>query len=142
MSNQSPGNAGHQDNAPPTIPGLLVTLILAVAMLPVGWLVCGEMINNFGRLGAIGLWALGAVAALAHRRWRRIEQSSAIILCIALALAFCLAEIYWIQKNIVDAETFAKAAKLFPTFLTEYKVDAFAAGIFTVFGMGSFWQRP
>ena len=141
MSNQPPSSAEHQDNAP-AVPGLLVTLILAGAMLPVGWLVCGEMIDNFGMLGAIGLWALGAVAALAHRRWRRIDQSSAIILCIALALAFCLAEIYWIQKNIVDAETFAKAAKLFPTFLSEYKVEAFAAGIFTVFGMGSFWQRP
>ena len=61
---------------------------------------------------------------------------------IALALAYCLAETYWVQKNIVDAETFTKAARLLPQILTESRVDTFVGGIFTVFGMGSFWQRP
>lgn len=122
--------------------GPAITLLLAMVMIPVGWFGCGMMIDNFGMLGAIGLWGLGAAAAILHRRWRRIDKTSALILSVALLLAFCLAEIFWIQNNIVDAETFAKAAKMFPQFLKEYKVDAFAAGIFTVFGMSNFWQRP
>lgn len=106
-----------------------------------GGFLCGVMIDQFGSIGAISLWALGFAAGLSANKLTQRSPEVAWILCIACLFAFVVAEVCWIHWNIVGAETWVAALEEFPTFLKEYKVDAFIAAIFTFFGCQAAYRQ-
>ena len=114
---------------------------LGCIIVTLGGFVSGVMLEQFGHMGAISLWAWGSASAWVQCRYSRIDTASVLVLCGCLFAAFCVAEIFWIRRNIVGVETVWSAIKTFPRFLIDFKVSAFIAAIFAAFGMGSVISR-
>ena len=121
-----------------TLIGAAVGLVTALA----GGLLCGLMVDQFGSIGSISLWALGFLAGLAAFKLMQSRNNSvACILVVACVLAFLIAEVSWIHWNIAGAESWMDALAKFPQFLKEFKVDAFIACIFTFFGCQAAYRQ-
>lgn len=120
----------------------VVVVFLGLAMAIIGGWLCGLMIDRFGVAGSISLWALGFicgfVAAKLSTASSRVLTSSLITACV---VAFVFAEVCWIHWNIKDAETWLAAMAKFPLFLKEFQLDAFIAGIFTLFGCQAIYRQ-
>ena len=121
---------------------IVVGIIAALMTAVVGGYLCGLVIDQFGEVGSISLWGLGFVSGLAANKaaggGSRFLAMAMIVGCIG---AFVVAETCWIHWNIKDAETLPAALAKFPLFLKEFKVTAFIAGIFTLFGAHSAYQQ-
>ena len=123
--------------SPKSSSSFLVAVLVSLGVILTGGIICGAMIDGFGVLGSISLWALGAAAAWIQSRFARVDKSNVILLIASMLIAFCVAEIFWINRNIVGAESIVAAIKKFPQFLIEFKIDAFFAAIMTAFGIGN-----
>ncbi len=113
-----------------------LAIIWAVAVALLGGYVCGLAISQFGTLGSASLWALGVLAGFAGRKILTApSRPIAWTLAVACVPALVIAEVCWIHWNTRQgAASWWIALMLFPTFLTEYKLDAAIAAVFTLFG--------
>jgi len=105
-----------------------------------GGFACGALLHAVGMLGAIGLWGLGALAGFVSRKITVTPcKGVAWGLVAAVAIAFLLAETYWIRNNIVQADgQWVKAITLLPTFAAQGgTVAMFIGALFTAFGASS-----
>lgn len=114
--------------------GVLASVGVAFLIASLGGALCGWMIDQFGRTGAIVVWPLGFLGGCLLQRCPRFEYAG-IVISIGLVLSIIVGEILWIQSNIKGAEELSKAISLFPTFLVQYKQSVFVAAIFLVFGI-------
>jgi hypothetical protein len=121
---------------------LVIVVVVALATALGGGCLCGLMIDQFGSLGGISLWALGFIAGLAATKLtQRRSNAMACTLIAACVLAFIVAEVCWIRWNIRDTETWSAAIAKFPLFLQQFRLDAFIAVIFTFFGCQAVYRQ-
>jgi len=122
---------------------LVIVIALAPAIATGGGYACGLAIAQFGELGSVFLWALGAMAGYVGGKIIT-EPNRAVgwLLACAVAVAFVVAETCWIHWRIVQgAESWWAAFMLLPVFVQEYQISALAGSIFTVFGALSAYRQ-
>lgn len=138
MNDQGLGKGVSEQGVPP----IVVAVVIGAAMVVLGGYAAAIVMDQVGTMGGITLWALGGIGGILYQRLAMNGRQVAAgwILIVACVLAFVVAEVLWINWNIVDATPLAKALSLFPTFLAEYKTDAFIAAIFTFFGAGAAYK--
>ena len=136
VSHRRHGTLGSGNNVPLAI---VWTLIIAT----VGGVACGLLIDRFGELGSISLWAMGALAGYVAQRilggGSRLVSFALVASCVS---AFVIAETCWIHWNTKQgAESWLAAFALLPTFVKDYEIAALMGAIFTGFGAWSAYRQ-
>ena len=126
--------------SPKSIPlAILWTLITATA----GGFACGLVIDRFGELGCISLWAMGAFAGfVAQRILGGRSRLVGLVLIASCVSTLVIAETCWIHWHIKQgAESWLAAFGLLPTFVQDYERSALIGAIFTAFGAWSAYRQ-
>lgn len=124
-----------------------VPLLIVIALVPAigvgGGYVCGLAIAQFGELGSVFLWALGAGAGFVGRKIiTNPNRAVGWLLACACVLAFVVAETCWIHwETEQGSESWWAAVTLLPTFVQQYQIAALAGAIFTLFGAHSAYRQ-
>ena len=112
--------------------------LIAVAMITLGSYLVAVLLDQVGSPGYVSIWALGALSAYGVNRLVAAPASYVRgLLLVACLLTFVLATVIWIRWSIVGVTSYADAFSKFPTFLKEYRRDAFIGAILTGFGAHS-----
>lgn len=141
MSTSSPDNAGA---TPASIVQRAIETVSCLVIAGLGGgVLCGLVIDRYGVVGSISLWALGALSGFVARKLishpSRVVGWSLVVACV-VALAF--AEVCWIHWNTKQgAEGWWIAVTFLPTFVREYEVAAFVAAVFTGLGAWSAYRQ-
>jgi len=114
---------------------------LAIVGVLLGGYLCGCVIDQFGSIGSVSIWALGGVLGWAAGKILAPNTTVGYVLATAVVLAFFVAEICWIKWNIVGVETWIDAAKKLPLFFRTYRIDSFITGLMAFFGASSAYRQ-
>ena len=122
--------------------GLALLWIAFIGLI--GALACSWMIVQFGEIGSLSFWALGALGGYGCRRITRIACPLAgwlmVIVCVVVLV---VSDVSWIHfKTIKGAEGgWVKSITLLPAFVRTYKYAAVAGALFTGFGAYSAYSQ-
>jgi len=107
-----------------------------------GGFVCGMLIDRFGELGSLSLWALGWLAgSIARKILGAAHRPTSYALVAACCFAAILAETFWIRLHIANREDWVAAASYLPTFVQNYQFSAALAALWTGLGAYSAYEQ-
>lgn len=136
--------AGHGRRGPlASAKNVPLAMVWALITATAGGFACGLVIDRYGELGSITLWAMGAVAGYVGQRiLTGRSRLVGFVLIASCVSALVIAEVCWIHWNTEQgAESWLTAFTLLPTFVQEYERAALIGAMFTGFGAWSAYRQ-